>query len=372
MSRSRITRHLFKLHSWLGLATGLLLLVVSFSGVVLLFEPELDHALNPRLLTVTVPAQPRASLDGVLAAARQRYPQPAYLRLRRLPETPGQAVEVSVDRPDHSWTLAYFDPYTARYLGQRDARGHFFGWLLGLHYSLLGGKTGELVVALLGVALLLSVGTGAVVYRKHLLPVLLLRQGISWKNARTAASGLHRVVGVWALAFNLVLAGSGAWMLRASFLPETYRPEAPAAWSAQPAVAVSLDTLARRATQAVAGLELQGLALPKTAADTVVTAMGRLRDRPLYGDFSQSVELSARSGRVLNAADVRRAGAAERAELLALTLHFGQFGGWAVKLLWALGGLSPALLSLTGFVLWRRRTAPRAARARRHPAVPVA
>ncbi|GAB3242183.1 PepSY-associated TM helix domain-containing protein [Hymenobacter seoulensis] len=359
MARSPFTRRLFTLHSWLGLVTGLLLLVVSLSGVVLLFEPELDHALNPRLLTVARPATPRASLDGVMAAARVHFPQPAYLRLRRLPRTTTEAVEVSVDQPDHSWTLAYFDPYTARYLGQRNAREHLFGWLLGLHYSLLAGKGGELVVALLGVALLLSVVTGAVVYRKHLLPVLLLRQRINWKNAHTAASGLHRVVGVWALVFNLGMAGSGAWMLRAAFLPETYQSEAEKPLRPQPLVAVSLDSVVRRAEVALPGLVAQGLVLPRTPADTVISVLGRLTDQPLYGDFSQTVELSARTGRVVTAADVRGVGVAERVELVALTLHFGQFGGLLLKALWTLGGLSPALLSLTGFVLWRRRTRPR-------------
>ncbi|UOQ52134.1 PepSY-associated TM helix domain-containing protein [Hymenobacter cellulosivorans] len=355
MSRATLTRRLFALHSWLGLLTGGLLLVVSLSGVVLLFEPELDHALNPRLLQVTAPPGARSSLDRVLAEARRHFPHPAYLRLRRIPTVPTDAVEVSVDQPDHTWTLAYFDPYTGQYLGQRYAREHLFGWLLGVHYSLLAGKGGELTVALLGMALLLSVLTGAVVYRKHLLPVLLLRPKLSWKNWRAASSGLHRVVGVWALLFNLLMGASGLWMLRYTFLPATYAaaPEKPSV--AQPLVAVSLDTLARRAARAVPGFKLQGLALPRTAADTVVKALGRLADRPLYGNFSQTVELSARTGQVLKAADVRQAGVGEQAELVALTLHFGQFGGVLSKLLWTVGGLSPALLSLTGFVLWQRR-----------------
>ncbi|GAA4352382.1 PepSY-associated TM helix domain-containing protein [Hymenobacter saemangeumensis] len=356
MARSTFTRRLFTLHSWLGLITGLLLLVVSLSGVLLLFEPELDHAWNPQLLSVSAPPAGRPSLDRVMAAARQRFPQPAHLRLRRIPTSPTAAVQVSVDQPDHRWLLAYFDPYTARYLGQRDARAHFFGWLLGLHYSLLAGKGGELTVALLGLALVLSVLTGAVVYRKHLLPVLLFRQKVSWNNWRTASSGLHRLVGVWSLAFNLIIAGSGVWMLRAAFLPETYAAEeAEKPLLTQPKVAVSLDTLAARAASAVPGFQLQGLALPRTASDTVVKALGRLADRPLYGDFSQTITLSARSGQVLAAADVRQAALAEQTELLAFTLHFGQFGGLLVKLLWSLGGLSPALLSLTGFLLWWRR-----------------
>ncbi|MDF7813460.1 PepSY-associated TM helix domain-containing protein [Hymenobacter sp. YC55] len=166
---------------------------------------------------------------------------------------------------------------------------------------------------------------------------------------------MHRIVGVWSLVFNLVLAGSGAWMLRAAFQPSTYQAETEVSLQIQPAVEVPLDTLARRATQAVPGFELQGMALPKSPADTVVRALGRLTSSPLYGNFSETIELSARTGRVLAAPDVRQASLGERAELVAFTLHFGQFGGWLVKVFWALGGLSPALLSLTGFLLWWRR-----------------
>jgi uncharacterized iron-regulated membrane protein len=36
-------------------------------------------------------------------------------------------------------------------------------------------------------------------------------------------------------------------------------------------------------------------------------------------------------------------------------LHFGRFGGWATKLLWALLGLAPACMSVTGIVMWWNR-----------------
>jgi uncharacterized iron-regulated membrane protein len=48
-----------------------------------------------------------------------------------------------------------------------------------------------------------------------------------------------------------------------------------------------------------------------------------------------------------------------------IKLHFGRFGGLGVRFLWAALGLLPAMLFVTGFVLWwtrvvRRRTAPAA------------
>jgi uncharacterized iron-regulated membrane protein len=62
--------------------------------------------------------------------------------------------------------------------------------------------------------------------------------------------------------------------------------------------------------------------------------------------------------------DLHRPGEALLLELI--RLHFGRFGGLGIRILWAVLGLLPAVLFVTGFVLWwtrvvRRRTALRAA-----------
>ncbi|HEY8518905.1 MAG TPA: PepSY-associated TM helix domain-containing protein [Gammaproteobacteria bacterium] len=50
--------------------------------------------------------------------------------------------------------------------------------------------------------------------------------------------------------------------------------------------------------------------------------------------------------------------------LLALVqLHFGRFGGLGVRIAWTLLGLVPALLFVTGFIMWRQRVAARGRRA---------
>jgi uncharacterized iron-regulated membrane protein len=36
-------------------------------------------------------------------------------------------------------------------------------------------------------------------------------------------------------------------------------------------------------------------------------------------------------------------------------LHFGRFGGWSTKLVWAILGLSPAVMFVTGAVMWWNR-----------------
>lgn len=53
----------------------------------------------------------------------------------------------------------------------------------------------------------------------------------------------------------------------------------------------------------------------------------------------------------------------ERVVTTLVALHFGRFGGLEIRFLWALLGLAPAAMFVTGFVMWRRRVA-RAATAR--------
>lgn len=52
--------------------------------------------------------------------------------------------------------------------------------------------------------------------------------------------------------------------------------------------------------------------------------------------------------------DFHRPGEAFLLQLVAL--HFGRFGGLEVRVAWAILGLAPTLLFLTGFIVWWRRT----------------
>jgi uncharacterized iron-regulated membrane protein len=173
------------------------------------------------------------------------------------------------------------------------------GWLLNLHYRLLAGKTGEYVVALLAISLILSTLTGLIVYRKHLLKVLLFRQAFSFTNWRTASSSLHRFVGVWSLAFNLVIALTGFWMLRSLFtwLPAGDPPEVITAnWP----LSYPVDAYVQRARAALPGLVPYGVWLPQQRTESVLV-FGRVVGGPrLHNEYSSSVALHPATGRVVS------------------------------------------------------------------------
>ena len=93
--------------------------------------------------------------------------------------------------------------------------GHLSRVLLRFHWSFgLGesGYAGAVVALLVALCVLGAVITGAVVYRKHLLKVLLFRERIAWQGGRRTVASLHRVLGVWAWLFLVVLFGTGAYL----------------------------------------------------------------------------------------------------------------------------------------------------------------
>src|SRR5579862_5353991 len=70
---SAFRKLVLNLHLWVGLAAGLLLLVTGGSGALLVFETQIDHALNPGLSRV-VPAGKTLSLTELKGSLEQQYP----------------------------------------------------------------------------------------------------------------------------------------------------------------------------------------------------------------------------------------------------------------------------------------------------------
>ena len=130
------------LHLWVGLATALLVLVLSVTGTLLVFENEIDRALNPKLLTVA-PQPVNLPLATLLDSARKAFAGRPILNIGINP------------RPDVAWQLivagkqvsfAYIDPHTGHVTGSRTRDASFAFKIHQLHTNLLQGKKGKKVV----------------------------------------------------------------------------------------------------------------------------------------------------------------------------------------------------------------------------------
>ena len=239
--------------------------------------------------------------------------------------------------------------------GRGDFRAALFGWTLKLHYSLHAGKGGEWVVGVIAMLFLVSMLTGCVVYRKHCFKVLTFRERINRKNRRTMLSSLHRIVGVWALLFNLIIGISALQMMWYVFQPYFYNAEEPEQHAPSSSLTTSLDAMRQALAQRYLGFEVLGINVAPEEKNAAFTFFGhRLDESVLLGEWSGNVVFDS-AGRLRETHFMGDASGSEKITVMLQTLHFGQWGGWPLKVVYSILGLTPAMLSISGYFLWMRK-----------------
>jgi uncharacterized iron-regulated membrane protein len=207
----------FQLHLWSGIALGLYVLLVSVTGSILVYRNELYRAAtrDPVVVAGTGPLLSDEQLKGL---ARRAYPGYSILNLSR-GRTAGQTVAISL-RDGQKRKNRLFNPFTGADLGDAVPVGiKMVSNLIALHDDLFGGPTGREIN---GLAALLLVGvtvTGIVVWWpgiKTWRRSLTLPRNSGWQRW---IWGLHSMLGFWTFGVILLFAVSGVYL----GLPEKFQ-----------------------------------------------------------------------------------------------------------------------------------------------------
>jgi uncharacterized iron-regulated membrane protein len=337
----------FSVHHWLGLLTGILLLISSITGSVLVFHHDIDHAQFAQVSTLERPAS-ELKIGNSFERIRQSYPD-SDIRVPGLPEGPLEALKYEI-RQGNSRKWIFVHPETGETLGTVErADKRLVHVLLDLHYNLLSGTPGKIIVLLGGLSLITLTITGFLLYRKSILKVLAFRQQISLKSRRSFFSSLHRVVGVWSLVFNLFISITGTWVAY-TIVEHALAPAAPIS-NATPA-SVSVDEVIRQVQKDYPEFHVNYLRF----AGGTLSVLGRLHDDPAYYGFTYSnVQVDLTTGEVKSVNFLRDAPWHKRLLTVLKPLHFGDYAGLGIKLLYSFFGLLPGILAVSGFFIWRQR-----------------
>ena len=303
-------RALFQVHLWTGVAFGLYILMISVTGSVLVYRNELYRAATPATKISKGPG-PRLTDAELSEAARRAYPGYQVVRIGRFPDR-DQAVDVWLSG-GAKVKKRLFDPRSGSDLGESIPTGIWLvSKLLDLHDNLFGGPTGRMVNGA-GAAILIALAvTGLAIWWPGVHTwrrSLTLPRGLGWKGLTWH---LHSMIGFWSLAFTLVFGVSGIYLST----PDSFQ-------------------------------DLADRIEPPTAANAGI----RITDRVIYW---------------------------------MAYLHFGRINGigipchgpglcdQATKAVWAVFGIAPAVMFVTGAILWWNRVLrPRLAGARRRGRVPA-
>lgn len=346
------TRRFFKwVHTWTGLVAGLVIAVVSLTGSVIVFRTEIPLASFPR-------SGGGPGVVGLDAMAKQiaRTDPNAQIRRVHFPAGSGDPFVVQVESAGKQLRLVC-DASTGRVLGTLNTR--FTDWMTDLHRNLLSGKTGRKAVGGFGIVLFFLAATGMSLW------LIGARKWRAWVSVRPQGSSrrfhfeLHRAMGLWSYALLTVVAFTGIGLA----YPDPFRNAlqhitgSPAA-NKSPRVAESasqtlptLDEYVSASTGAMPDGIPTELRLPETKRAPVDLRLRRPGDLSLSGNH---VYLEPSTGKVLAVSREADQPLAARVFAAFGPIHYGEFGGLPIKVLWGLLGLIPSLLFVTGLITWWR------------------
>lgn len=372
----------FRLHGYFSLPIWLLFCFVCLTGTIAVVSHEITWLANPDARAHNPQDLPARPLAEQVAAVQQAVPgsEVGYVMVLE----PYLVTAVGVSSADVPAALVYVNPYTAQVQAVNEGLT-FIGFMRALHGWLLfpwnhSWSWGYYIVSAMCIVVLGALVTGLVVYRRFWRAWTQPR--LRWKaDARTLTGDLHRHAGAWSLWFLLVMGLTGGWYLTQAVLwhagigigsetpPVAADTLPPAIGDAAPA-RISLAGALANAQQALPSLAPAYIAMPEHNRD-YITVMGSGDGFFLFDQYSFRAAVNPWTGAVDHARTPAQMGALEVVAHVADPLHYGTFGGLWTKSIWFVFGLVLTGLSVTGFIVWSRRTLKEVRPKRRHRRAPA-
>lgn len=351
------------LHTWTSLVSTAFLLMLCITGLPLIFHDEIDAALDTHQWQPANPDGPLLSLDRILERSLENRPGEVPLFMSF--DTDRPVVNVTSgptpDAPGSDMHFASFD----RTSGERvphDGGFDIMEFILQLHTDMFLGLPGMLFLGAMGLLMVIAIVSGVVLYapfmRKQQFGALRTQRSkrIKWLD-------YHNLLGIVTVAWLTVVGLTGVVNTLADPITTTWRTQALADLTASyqgdtvptPAEMASLDDAVKQAVNAAPDMTLQFVAFPGGSWSTNYHyAIFLHGNTPLTSHIITPVLIDARTGEF---AGMREMPWYNKALSLSSPLHFGDYGGLPLKILWFVLDLFTIVVLVTGLYLWwvRRR-----------------
>jgi uncharacterized iron-regulated membrane protein len=352
------------LHKWSSLVCTAFMLLLCLTGLPLVFYHEIDHALGKHIEAPRMAADlPHLPADEIVRAARGHHAHLVPLYLFREEDDPDLWVVKMDTRPDTDETKARFSVIDARngsVLGEPRFDEGVMHLMYRLHVDLFAGLAGRLFLGFMGLLLVLSLLSGVVLYAPFM-------RRLDFGEVRRRRSGrlwwldMHNMLGIVTLTWALVIGATGVINTWADVILKVWQAEqiaalkvaAPAPRVSARARQVSLQSMVDAALRSEPGMAVATIAFPGTLLSSPSHFAVFLHgDTPLTSRLLKAVLVDPASGQVM---ETPPRPWYVSALLLSQPLHFGDYGGLPLKVLWALLDLITVVVLWSGLVLWWRK-----------------
>lgn len=355
----------FLVHKWTSLVCTAFLLMLCLTGLPLIFHHEIDA------LTEAQPAYARPGLgssgegpgllplDTILARALAMRPGEVPVFMAFDNDDPLMTVTTAPhpDSPASAMHIQSFDRSSGLPVGKPEEEG-VMHVLLQLHTDMFLGLPGMLFLGAMGLLFVVAIVSGVVLYAPFM-------RKLAFGTLRTSRSrrlkwlDYHNLLGIVALAWTIVVGLTGVINAAATPIMKLWQASELADMTSAyadklplpPARYSSLDRAMAAARRAIPGNNPQFIAFPGGSFSSrhhyAVFFQG---DTPLTERLLTVALIDAETGALTTA---RPMPWYNKALGLSQPLHFGDYGGLPLKLLWAVLDAFTIVILGSGLYLWR-------------------
>lgn len=359
--KARTIRAWYLVHKWTSLVCTLFMLLLCLTGLPLIFHEEIEHALG----TIPIPAEMPAGtspapVDRIVAAAEAARPgeKAQYISWdEHEPDLAFASLQVPGAPPDE-FSVAIADARTAEIIGTPDINSGFMYVMLTLHVDLFAGLPGKLFLGLMGLLLVAAIVSGVVLYAPFMrrLDFGTVRRA---RGPRVKWLDLHNLLGIVTVAWALAVGGTGVINTWADLVIQFWRYDqlqemtAPYAGKPAPERYGSVDAALATARAAVPGMTPAFVAFPGSLLSSKHHYMVAMRGAtPLTARLIKPVLVDAVTAELTETRDMPWY---VTTLLVSQPLHFGDYGGLPLKIIWALLDLATIVVLGSGLYLWLGR-----------------
>ncbi len=369
-----------RIHLYLGLGAGLVIMSCCLTGAILVFQKELEQTFHKQRYFVQQ-AGTRLSLDSLAARVKKTYPTAKintvkiYADEKRTAEINVSISEIKASQKVSAATTrgeqrtptltAFVNPYTGELVELYNSRRGFFYNTMALHRWLLGSNSGpgKYITGVATVIFLFILITGIILWwpktKTILKQRLKLKSTRGWKRLN---HDLHIVLGFYssillfvfaftALAWSFEWFNKGIYKVTSSTMKP---PNVPTSLYAENKKTISLDHAYAAAQKNFSNKDFYTIAVPKDSLSSIVIT--GLDKKAVHETATDVLYLDQYSGNVLGQYlfSDRNFGAQVRATFR--PVHVGSIWGTPSKIIAIIVCLLGTSFPITGVILWLNRT----------------
>lgn len=350
-------RSWYLVHKWTSLVCTAFLLLLCLTGLPLIFHEEIAH-LSGEIEAPELPEGVEVNLDKVAEAVMQYHPDHVIRFMswdaEEHPNITFVSMAPAIDSPPDAGYTVQLDSRTGQILGQPDEKQGFMYIMFRLHLDLFAGLGGMLFLGVMGLLFAVAIISGIVLY--HPFMRRLDFGTVRYTKPRMKWLDLHNLLGVVTLLWALVVGLTGTINTLSPIIIAIWQNDQMAEMIApykdapplkhMGSIQKAMDTSAKISPE----MEPRFVAYPGTKYSSLHHYTIFMKgNTPFTSKLLKPVLVDAETGEFT---DSREVPWYVKTFLLSQPLHFGDYGGLPLKIIWMLLDMITIVVLVSGLYLW--------------------